>query len=101
VRPWLVVDPETGKCVGVISRRDMLRFQGEIAGREVGEAMSVPPVCVRAQAHVAEAAGVMLNLKAWAYTRPLFRLDVSTLCGICWVVSWSFSDKNCSGSAEK
>ena len=63
MRPWLVVDPETGKCVGVISRRDMLRFQGEIAGRQVAEAMSVPPICVREQAHVAEAAGVMLNLK--------------------------------------
>jgi len=26
-------------------------------------------------------------LQAWAYTRPLFKLNVSTFCGIRWVTS--------------
>ena len=83
-----VVDAGSGCCVGVISRSDLHALHGETAARTVGEIMSAPPVwyvreairrrrsprgrrsltfdfssssSVRARAHVAEAAGMMLQ----------------------------------------
>ena len=59
-----VVSAETGKVVGVISRSDVRRLGDENAeAYTVGEAMSSPPVCVRPRAHIAEAAGMMLQHK--------------------------------------
>ena len=85
-----VVDAGSGCCVGVISRSDLHALHGETAARTVGEIMSAPSVwyvheairrrrsprgrrsltfefssssSVRPRAHVAEAAGMMLQHK--------------------------------------
>ena len=58
-----VVSVETGVVTGVLSRSDLLTLNGETQSRTVGETMSSPPICVRPKAHVAEAAGMMLQHK--------------------------------------
>lgn len=59
-----VVSAETGQAVGVLSRSDVKRIgEGNTQAYTVGEAMSSPPICVRPRAHIAEAAGVMLQHK--------------------------------------
>ena len=59
-----VVSAETGAAVGVLSRSDVRRLGDEnTEAYTVGEAMSSPPVCVRPRAHIAEAAGMMLQHK--------------------------------------
>jgi CBS domain-containing protein len=59
-----VVSAETGQAVGVLSRADVKRIgEGNTQAYTVGDVMSSPPICVRARAHIAEAAGVMLQHK--------------------------------------
>ena len=59
-----VVSAETGQAVGVLSRADLRRIgEGNTQAYTVGDVMSSPPICVRARAHIAEAAGVMLQHK--------------------------------------
>ena len=59
-----VVSADTGQVVGVLSRSDVRRLrEANTSAYTVGEAMSAPPICVRPRAHIAEAAGVMLQHK--------------------------------------
>jgi CBS domain-containing protein len=58
-----VVSADTGVLVGVLSRTDIVALNGETRFRTVGETMTSPPVCVKPKAHVAEAAGMMLQHK--------------------------------------
>ena len=59
-----VVSADTGQVVGVLSRADVRRLgETNTSAYTVGEAMSAPPICVRPRAHIAEAAGVMLQHK--------------------------------------
>lgn len=59
-----VVSAETGQAVGVLSRADVKRIgEGNTQAYTVGDVMSSPPICVRPRAHIAEAAGVMLQHK--------------------------------------
>lgn len=56
-----VVDAGSNAVIGVISRSDVAALHGDTEARVVQEVMSAPPVCVRARARVAEAAGMMLQ----------------------------------------
>ena len=48
----------------MLSRADVRRLgEANTSAYTVGEAMSAPPICVRPRAHIAEAAGVMLQHK--------------------------------------
>ncbi len=58
-----MVSADTGVLVGVLSRTDIVALNGETRFRTVGETMTSPPVCVKPKAHVAEAAGMMLQHK--------------------------------------
>ena len=57
-----VVDPETGTCVGVLSRKDLEKV-GNLSGYTVEDVMSSPPRTCLQRATVASVAGMMLKHK--------------------------------------